>query len=148
MYVELGNAAPKEGIKSECDPEHFSRDELVEKAEAKGIEVDSKANKQQLAALISAVPTFNKLDGKRVTRVDFPEDMSVAEAVETIIKPVKGIWAQHSDEAPDWVESDSDMLAQLLADHFDCTVGAPNDLEDAYYTVNGPPGVGPDGGAE
>ena len=35
------------------------------------------------------------------------------------------LWALHSDKPPAWVESDDNLLAELVADHFDCPVGRP-----------------------
>jgi hypothetical protein len=61
----------------------------------------------------------------------------------------QSIWGAHSyDAAPTWVEVDGDEgaegLAQLLASHFHCPIGVPDDLEKTHHTVFGPPGTGPD----
>ena len=86
--------------------------------------------------------TFEPLKGKRVTVVEFPEDVSLSEAFASVTA-ANGIWANHSDKPPAWVASDSPGLQALLAEHFGCEEGAPKDLEDNYHTLNGPPGVGP-----
>lgn len=52
-------------------------------------------------------------------------------------------WRQESTEAPMWVWSDNNDFAVLLANFFDCPVGRPDDIEDAYHTKAGAPGVGP-----
>lgn len=64
-------------------------------------------------------------DEQRVTRVEVPEGVPLAEAFVSITQPVRGVWANHSDEPPMWVESDSEGLAALLAEHFGCRIGRP-----------------------
>lgn len=39
-------------------------------------------------------------------------------------------WAGESDKAPAWVESTDELLAQLLAQHFDCPVGRPKSWKE------------------
>lgn len=83
------------------------------------------------------------LGGQRVTTVSFPEDVKLGDALTTITGP-GGIWATHSAEPPAWVESDSEGLEALLAEHYGCERGAPDDLEETHHTDAGPPGIGPD----
>jgi hypothetical protein len=35
------------------------------------------------------------------------------------------VWSEHSDKPPAWVESDDELMAALIADHFGCRVGRP-----------------------
>ena len=55
-----------------------------------------------------------------------------------------GLWGFHSDDKPTWVKCDDPRLERLLAEFYQCPVGAPDDLEDTHYTRFGMPGVGPD----
>lgn len=57
--------------------------------------------------------------GKRATTLNFPEGTSIGEAFTNTTHP-QGAWAAHAEEGatPAWVASDSDGLAQLLAEHF------------------------------
>lgn len=86
--------------------------------------------------------TFQPLDGDRVTTVVFPEGTSIAEAFATVTAG-NGVWANHSDGTPTWVECSSAGLQALLAEHYGCDEGKPADVEDTHYTTSGPPGVGP-----
>lgn len=49
---------------------------------------------------------------------------------------------------PAWVRSDHPGMEKMLADYYDCPIGAPGDLEDRYLTRYGtsqyPPGAVPD----
>lgn len=100
MYVELGNGAAKQAKRTASgEPERDEDGFVVHEPIAGG--------------------------GARVTRVEIPEGTPLAEAFVSITQPVRGVWANHSDEAPEWVESDSDGLAALLAEHFGCKVGRP-----------------------
>jgi hypothetical protein len=40
------------------------------------------------------------------------------------------LWAMHSDEAPAWVESDDELLSALIADHYGCDIGRPDDWQE------------------
>jgi hypothetical protein len=35
------------------------------------------------------------------------------------------LWPMQSDRPPSWVDSEDDLLAELLADQYDCPVGRP-----------------------
>lgn len=69
------------------------------------------------------------LTGKRVTRLDFPEGTTLAEAFTTSVAVVGQHFAALEDgdgtHAPKWVESDSDGLAALLGEHFGVPTSAP-----------------------
>jgi len=67
---------------------------------------------------------FKSLKGNRVTEVNLPKEFTLSSAFVAITSPT-GVWANHSDKNPVWVESDSDGLAALLAEHFGCPVGQP-----------------------
>lgn len=56
-------------------------------------------------------------------------------------------WQHHSTQPPSWVESDNPSLQAFLAGVFGCPEGAPEDVEDTHHTMFGPPGVGPQPGA-
>jgi hypothetical protein len=79
------------------------------------------------------------LDGPRVTTVVIPDSYSLMEAVSAVVAQ-DGAWNHHSrgdnvaDTAPDWVESDNDGLAQLLAEHFECPKGRPKGWKDVTET--------------
>jgi len=66
------------------------------------------------------------------------------EALVSVIHP-GGLWGFHSNaEAPSWVWSDNDVLAKMVADHFDTSLGLPADFAETHWRhVNGitvPPG--------
>jgi hypothetical protein len=65
--------------------------------------------------------TWEKLPrGKRATRVEIPEEYTLAEAFVAITHPGQGLWTRHSQDgkAPAWVASDSPGLAALVSEHF------------------------------
>lgn len=70
------------------------------------------------------------LDGRRVTTVVIPDSYTLMEAVAAVLAQ-DGAWNHHSqgdavgDTTPDWVESDNEGLAQLLASQLGCPVGRP-----------------------
>ncbi|GAC1529553.1 MAG: hypothetical protein NVS3B1_21350 [Marmoricola sp.] len=70
--------------------------------------------------------TFTEADAPVVTNVVFPDGLSLVEQLQTIAMP-GGVWSNHGSENPLWVESDNEALAQLLAQQFNCPVGAPAD---------------------
>jgi hypothetical protein len=79
------------------------------------------------------------VDGSRVTTIVIPDSYTLIEAVSAVTAQ-DGAWNHHSqgddpgDSAPDWVESDNDALAQLLAGHFDCPIGRPKGWKDVTET--------------
>lgn len=79
------------------------------------------------------------VDGSRVTTIVIPGGYSLIEAVSAVTAQ-DGAWNHHSrgddpgDSSPDWVESDGDALAQLLAEHFDCPIGRPKGWHDVTET--------------
>jgi hypothetical protein len=70
------------------------------------------------------------LDGRRITAVQIPDTYTLLEAVAAVAAQ-DGAWNHHSqgdnvgDSTPDWVESDNEALAGLLASQFGCPVGRP-----------------------
>jgi hypothetical protein len=40
------------------------------------------------------------------------------------------LWAMHSDKSPSWVESDDELLAALIADHYGCKNGRPKNWKE------------------
>lgn len=53
-------------------------------------------------------------------------------------------WNSHSSGAPTWVASDDADMQRLLGEYWQIPTGEPADVEATHYTVNGPPGVGPE----
>lgn len=70
------------------------------------------------------------VDGARVTTVVVPDSYTLLEAVAAVVG-ADGAWNHHSqgdevmDTVPDWVESDNEPLALLLATQLGCPVGRP-----------------------
>jgi hypothetical protein len=86
---------------------------------------------------------FRPVPDARVLEVRVPDDASTGEAFRSITDS-GGVVAYHTDEAPAWVHCEEKPgLASLLAEHFGCANGKPDDVEDTHWTLNGPPGVGP-----
>lgn len=79
------------------------------------------------------------LPGSRVTTIVIPGGYSLIEAVSAVTAQ-DGAWNHHSsgddpsDSTPDWVESDSGPLEQLLAEHFGCPIGRPDGWQDVTET--------------
>lgn len=69
------------------------------------------------------------LAGNRVTYVGVPGHNSLLDAFVTITAGT-GVWANQSFAPPAWVESDSPALAQMLAEHYGCPIGRPDDMSD------------------
>ena len=40
------------------------------------------------------------------------------------------IWPEHSDKNPAWVAGDDRLLVELLADHFNCPIGRPENWKE------------------
>lgn len=121
MLVRLGNARPKTGYR-EAPPEGATADELRDIATARGI--DSTGNKAELATRIADHLMYRETGGYGVTTANIPDSVNLGNAFKTITDP-GGVYAAHSDEAPAWVESDSDGLAMLLSEHYGCPIGEP-----------------------
>jgi hypothetical protein len=77
------------------------------------------------------------LPGRRVTTIVIPDTYTLLEAVASVTAQ-DGAWNHHSqgnnpeDTAPDWVESDNEGLASLLAQHYECPVGRPKKWTENY----------------
>lgn len=147
-WVKLGNIKGKEGYRVPVDHTKHSADDL--KTMAEKAEVDPDGTKEELAARLSAKVLFRPLSFPTVTEVNFPvldennkpvAEIGLMEAIQTIIGP-GGVWAYHADDPPEWVTSDDPLLAEALAAQFGCEVGEPADVEQRFWTSNGPPGVG------
>lgn len=64
--------------------------------------------------------------GQTTTVVSFPDGWSLDEQ----LRAVSHAWPYHSDDPPKWVESEDDLLAQVVARSFstgghECRVGRP-----------------------
>jgi hypothetical protein len=77
------------------------------------------------------------LPGRRVTTISIPDNYTLIEAVSSVTAQ-DGAWNHHSqgndpaDVSPDWVESDNETLAWLLAQHFECPIGRPEKWAESY----------------
>lgn len=65
--------------------------------------------------------------GNQITTVEFAPGLNLAEK----LAAVESLWPSHSDDPPEWVESDDDKLAavvaaQFTADDHECRVGRPS----------------------
>lgn len=72
-------------------------------------------------------------------------------AMVAVMHPANGFWQAVSTPGtnPSWVHCpDHPELERMLAEHYDCPAGRPDDLEDTHYTQYGtnvyPPGAIPD----
>ena len=158
-WVKLGNVVGKEPYRVAVDHRAHSADDL--KAMAEKEEVDASGTKEEIAARLSAKTYFRPLEHPAVTEIQFPvrddkgkavPEIGLLDAIQTIVGP-GGAWSYHSDDNPEWVDSDDPVLAEALCNEFNsrggtCVVGEPADVEDRFYTTNGPPGVGPTEGGK
>lgn len=67
--------------------------------------------------------------GPQTTQVVFMDDEDLDTRMRTITH-VDGIWIRHSTQAPSWVESDNEDLELALAEHYDCSIGRPQDWHE------------------
>lgn len=70
--------------------------------------------------------------GKVRTTIRLPEGIGLADALVTITHPGDGVWVNHTSAdaegnhpAPNWVASEDDALASLLAEHYGIQVREP-----------------------
>jgi hypothetical protein len=64
----------------------------------------------------------NRVTSMNLNEVDGDDNPSRAMNLQMAVR----LWTMHSNTAPAWVESDDDdLLAQLVADHFNTKVGRP-----------------------
>lgn len=63
--------------------------------------------------------------GNRVTTMALNEPSLAAN-----VAHVERFWGGESDEPPAWVESDSDALEAVLADHYGCPRGRPKSWKE------------------
>ena len=112
MYAELGNRSAKQAKRTASGEPERDEDGFVVHEAIAG-------------------------DEERVTRLEIPDGVPLGEAFVSITQPVRGVWANHSDEPPAWVESDSDALAALLAEHYGCRVGRPRGWKGIAHDGSG-----------
>ncbi len=141
MRVSLGTDHAVEGIRRDVNPDDFTKAELIDRADK--AKLSTQGDKPTLAARLSAHVERRPLPEPRVCDIKFPPGTSLNQAF-TDITARGGLWSYHSDSPATWVESDSPGLSALLAEHFGCPEGAPDDLEDTHWTRAGRPGVGPE----
>ncbi len=70
--------------------------------------------------------------GDQVTTVSFPAGMDLAEQ----LAAVTSLWESHSDEPPQWADSDDGLLAEVVARKFttgdhECVVGRPKSWKES-----------------
>jgi hypothetical protein len=73
------------------------------------------------------------------------EVLAIPSAADTLLEQLRAfddLWKAHSSAPPSWVWSDDAVLESVLAAHFGCEAGLPDDVEETHYTHSGPPGVG------
>lgn len=69
--------------------------------------------------------------GQRVTTLNLNEtDIEDRPSRAMNLALAANLWATQSDKAPVWVESDDELLATLIADHFGCPVGRPKSFKE------------------
>lgn len=68
----------------------------------------------------------NDLDA--VTKVVVPESRSLDSALRDIVH-ADGLWRVHGADAPSWVESDDQKLAEAISIHYGCPIGRPDTKE-------------------
>lgn len=56
--------------------------------------------------------------GQQITTLTLPAESTIADLV--------AAWTAHSSAAPAWVESDDDVLAAQVAEHYGCPIGCPD----------------------
>lgn len=56
--------------------------------------------------------------GQQITTIALPAESTIADVV--------ACWAAHSSADPAWVESDDDVLAGQVAEHYGCPIGCPD----------------------
>lgn len=62
---------------------------------------------------------YRPVDGDRITTITHPDEISLAEAFQTTLEAMRHHIAE--GETPEWVESDSEGLKALLAEHYGLT---------------------------
>lgn len=76
----------------------------------------------------AALDRGEKVDGKQVTTIVFPDTDTHSERMRTLTHD-DGIWGKVAGEDPVWVASEDDRLARAIAGYFGCPV---IDTVDAY----------------
>lgn len=147
ITVLIGTDKMSEQRRANLPVEGKTKDELVALADQHGVTVDDNPTKEMLAARLEAVTAKHPVAGKRLLTCLFPEDMPTVEII-TTVTAAKGIWDNWTPgygewPTPDWVSSTSAAVEAVLAEHFGCVAGTPDDLEATHYTEHGPAGVGP-----
>lgn len=136
--VYLGNTAPTNWQQPEF--EGMTKEELRASADEYGLDVPADALKDDLLAALrgsaaggkSRVTVDNGHEHDYTTTIfAVPTGIPLMEAAITITRVYE---ERQSDDPPEWVESDSEALALLLADHWttedhECTVGRPANWE-------------------
>lgn len=69
------------------------------------------------------------VEGNQVTRLDFPEGLPLLEAFNTVVAVCRLHFndddSVHGHHLPAWIESDSEGLKNLLAEHYGVTKARP-----------------------
>lgn len=145
-WLVLGNDSAVEGVKIEVSPHDPDLDAMYDAAlaagqvgvrDANGVPVDDEPDAALKAARLSARVFKRSLSGSDHTIVgDLPDDASFALS---FIIGSNGVIAHHFADGtgPTWVESNSDLLAQLISQKYGCPVGRPQPVEEEDTTDAG-----------
>ena len=130
MNIFLGNEKATEGYRKPIDPDDYTHEQLVVKAEKMGVSTKlepMKANSKDcpddlLAARINDFVYKRRVPGKRILEISIPIDERLDIAFRNIVSP-GGIWENHAEKGskPTWVEGDHKTLVEMLSDHFGTT---------------------------
>lgn len=89
------------------------------------------------AARISGTNLHRPLEGKRTLVVRFPDGTPLGEILTSVTVPKRGIWANWSQEISDqvyhppaWVTCDNKGVELVLAEHYGCPAGHPDEIDD------------------
>jgi hypothetical protein len=144
LRAVMGNVAAKEGYYVQVSPE-IGHDALVARAAELGVELheyakdpetgERVATKEkddiQLANEISGVVHFRALPGRRTVTVGHPNE-DLMEFIGNITARGRGVWDNHSNAPPAWVESDNEAVAIILSAQYGCPIGRPEDWVDSF----------------
>ena len=133
MRIVLGNVNAKEPYTEEVATR--DRKELTRLARERGVAADNPdgtpKDNDRLAREIGAVHLYRRLPGRRETEIGVPNGVPMPEAFVTVTART-GVWAAWSDGAPAWVECDNAAFAELLAAHWGCPIGRPDDWSISF----------------
>jgi hypothetical protein len=92
----------------------------VPRAEISGVSI------HVLMGNVAARDSGKPLGGARITQVGIPDGTTFSEGLRDITHE-DGVWVRHSSKPPAWVVADNKLFAEVLAEHYGCPVGRPED---------------------